>query len=443
MSPVGEWFLKFFTYSRYVAELLIMALLFCRYYEKREGFWKKFSLLVSITLVVVIGLTFLARAWVTMGENYYRYGTFTMYFINTLPSLFLIAFFYNTSKSNRFFMLVSLIVVRSIATEVFNIFLFSLGTAINDRSIYLMGSNKEIFLLVYYPLWALVVVGYMRLIKIVISAHGFVSFNSKLTAISALAIPMQFLSSFILNRLQDGFPLEYIICLIFSLLSTLTLISVQFLIIFIANKALEQQLMEQQHQNSIHEFELLQDNMDLINQKVHDFRHQLRQASLGEKIDPNFLEEFRHSLTIYDNSVATGNKELDLILVDTKFRCSHYDVKFNVIADGKCISFMEKQDIVSLFSNILENALNYEKKLVDKNKRVISLNVATKNGFIHIEEENQLGEIVEEKTNESSIYHGYGIPSIKRVAKKYDGFASFFQNESIYRVSITIPLPIN
>ena len=386
-------------------------------------------------------MAFLGRAWISLGDNYYQYGTFVIYFIITLPAILMISFFYKTSKSNRFFMVVSLIVVRSIATEIYNIFLFSLGTAINDRSIYLMGSNKEFFLLVYYPLWILVVLGYVRLIKSAISAHGFVSFNSKLTAISALAIPIQFLSAFILNRLQEGFPLEYIICLVLSLLSTLVLISVQFLIIFIANKTLEQQLMEQQHQNSIHEFELLQDNMDLINQKVHDFRHQLRQASLGETIDPNFIEDFRHSLTIYDNSVATGNRELDLILVDTKFRCSHYEVKFNVIADGKCISFMEKQDIVSLFSNVLENALNYEKILADKSKRFITLNVAYKNGFVHIEEENQIGETVEEKPNEPSNYHGYGIPSIKRIAKKYEGFASFFQNETIYHVSITIPFP--
>ncbi|MCR5491569.1 MAG: GHKL domain-containing protein [Bacilli bacterium] len=439
MSEVGRWFLQYFTYSRYVIEWFAMVYLFSRYFKRVQGFWVKHFIIVGVSLALIVPLTFLGRYLVTYGLEYYRYFTFGIYFLLSMPAVISVLICYDTTGSNKFFVVFSGIVLRDFCRTVFYLILLGVGTALNKADIYQMGTDNDIYLLIYYPIFAIIVLLYGYMVKKAVTQENFVSFDKRFTFILSIVVPMQVISSLVQARLQNDYPLEYGLALTFNLMASFIALSVQFLIVFVTSKTIERQALEQKHQAHLHEFSVLQENMDLINHKVHDLRHQLRAARLSEKLDPAFIEEFESSLRIYDYTFDTGNKELDLILTDTKFHSSSYNIAFTAMVDGQCISFMQPQDVVSMFSNILENAVNYEKRLTDAAKREISLKVAKKNGFVHIECENVLGEV--EKDEEKQMgYHGFGVPSVKRISRKYGGVCSVSSDKGTYRVSITLPI---
>lgn len=439
MNPAVTWLVQYLTYWRFTAEFLLMSFLFNHSLGKAPHFRLKWILIALSSLVMTIPVTFLGQHFLAQGVDSYRYTTFAIYSLLMIPFIVSCLICYKTSLSNKFFVFISSNILHDFTRTTYYLVLFILGRLLNQPSIYLIGSDNDIYLLIYYPLFAIVIILFNLLFRKVTAHPRFVKFDKRFTILLSTFVLLQALAGLIQARLQADSPLEYGMFLVFNLLSTLVTLSMQFLIVFSTTKLLENEALEQKHMVHVHEFELLQDNMELINHKVHDLRHQLRAAELGANMDPTFLSEFQRSLRIYDNSFDTGCKELDLILTDLKFRAENHHIDVDVMADGKAILFMQRQDIVSLFSNILENAFNYEKALTDIDHRSIRLRVGTKNGFVHIEEENPLGPTSGQKVDSRDGYHGYGIPSIKRITKKYGGYCSLKQDQGRFHLSITLP----
>lgn len=71
---------------------------------------------------------------------------------------------------------------------------------------------------------------------------------------------------------------------------------------------------------------------------------------------------------------------LDVILSDYSLRCRKSEVQLTCMADGGKIAFMDELDVYSLFGNMLENALEYEQTVTEKENRFISLTVHSDGG---------------------------------------------------------------
>ena len=82
---------------------------------------------------------------------------------------------------------------------------------------------------------------------------------------------------------------------------------------------------------------------------------------------------------------------------------------------------MREDYLISLFSNLLENATNYEIRVKDKEKRKILLKVYSWNSFIKIHCENYYTDNVFEEEKKNEHYHGFGIQSMKTIIEKYNG----------------------
>ena len=230
---------------------------------------------------------------------------------------------------------------------------------------------------------------------------------------------------------------SYSISLITEVIICFTFVFIQFLLMSITFKESEKKLIELSYQSKISEFHQIQESIELINLKCHDLRHQIRAAKIQGSIDPAFIDDVTKSIKIYDNHMDTGNSELNMILMDYKFRSQSLGIETTFVADGSCISFMDRQDIISLFSNLIENAMEYEVNIQNDSK-YIYFSLMKKNGFINIICENPIGLEIN-KTAKDRRYHGFGTLSMKAIAKKYDGCYTVNQDEKIYRVIITFP----
>ena len=193
-------------------------------------------------------------------------------------------------------------------------------------------------------------------------------------------------------------------------------------------------------------YEILKENMEIINIKCHDLRHQIQAIGKSGNFSESMLEEIENSIYIYDSIIETGNEVLDVILSNFSLRCQKSKVMLTCMVDGAKIGVMEEMDVYSLFGNLLENALEYEQTIEPEENRFISLTVKEANGFLSIHCENYFegnAKVVDGifETNKSDKnYHGFGMKSMKRITEKYCGNFETVIADDMFQVHVLLPL---
>ena len=184
--------------------------------------------------------------------------------------------------------------------------------------------------------------------------------------------------------------------------------------------------------------ELQERNVELINLKCHDMKHQLRALLESKNLDVDFIEETQKAISIYDAQVKTGNDTLDALLTQKSLVCEANDILLTVMLDGEALSFMSVQEINSFFGNALDNAVDYL-LTVEKEKRFIRISSAQNGSIFTIRVENYCETPVAfhknglpQSTKEDNGYHGFGTKSIKSIAQKHGGDATFDRRDDMF-----------
>lgn len=189
------------------------------------------------------------------------------------------------------------------------------------------------------------------------------------------------------------------------------------------------------------------ENMELINQKYHDLKHQI-QVIRGEKDNQKrsgYIDELEQNISFYDTAIETGNYVLDTILTEKSRQCLKQNIHITVVADGSLLNDMHVMDIATIFGNALDNAIEHEVMIADQSMRMIHVTISKHNAFIHIIIENKFmgelrskgGEILTTKQDER--FHGYGLKSIRYTVEKYNGYMAAGVEDGWFRLKIMLP----
>ncbi|MBO6127262.1 MAG: GHKL domain-containing protein [Pseudobutyrivibrio sp.] len=190
------------------------------------------------------------------------------------------------------------------------------------------------------------------------------------------------------------------------------------------------------------------ENMELINQKYHDLKHQLQviRAEEDNQKRINYLDELEQNICFYDTEIKTGNNVLDTILTEKARQCLKQNINMTVVADGSLINYMHVMDIATIFGNALDNAIEHEVLVEDNSKRMIHVTISKHEGLIHIIIENMfMGKLKSEgnsilTTKSDNRFHGYGLKSIKYTIEKYDGLMAAQVENGWFRLKIMLPV---
>ena len=194
------------------------------------------------------------------------------------------------------------------------------------------------------------------------------------------------------------------------------------------------------------QFKLAKENIDAINIKCHDLKHQIRHLRETNQVDEKYLAELERSISIYSSTYRTGNETLDVILTDKGLHCTTNGIQFTCMAEGRKVDFMEAMDIFSLFGNALDNAIECTERLAPE-MRFIHLSIRATNQLLLIHIENPfVGQLVLEDgipvtTKSNRDYHGYGMRSIQRIVRKYRGDMSISTEDQLFQLNIMMPIP--
>ncbi len=214
----------------------------------------------------------------------------------------------------------------------------------------------------------------------------------------------------------------------------------------LANDKAEKEVLEQVAKESFKQYELLKENMEIINIKCHDLRKQLRLYKQNDINNDDNFKDMVNAINIYDCAMKTGNEALDVILSEAAIRCQKNKIKLSCLADGKTLSFMSLPDIYSLFGNAVDNAIEYLLK-VSEDKRFIRLQLKRRGVFMLVHIENYFEDKLEmenglPKSSKNDEYnHGFGIKSMIRIVDKYSGNLKINTSNNLFYIDICIPLP--
>lgn len=202
-------------------------------------------------------------------------------------------------------------------------------------------------------------------------------------------------------------------------------------------------------QNHYLQYQMSKESIDFINYKYHDLKHQIAVLRAEENLEKrmNFLDRMEEEIHCYEVQNKTGNKVLDSVLTGKSVICENFGISLNCVVDGKLLDFMDIMDICTIFGNALDNAIECEKNVPDKEKRLIDLAVFSQKDFLIMRFENffegklksaEGGGIKTTKTHKSE-FHGYGIKSIMHTVKKYGGAVQINVEDKWFKLNILIP----
>lgn len=194
------------------------------------------------------------------------------------------------------------------------------------------------------------------------------------------------------------------------------------------------------------QYEFSRENIEMINRKSHDLKHQLRaleQMSDAERRDK--ISETLKAIDFYDAVVKTGNDALDTLLTEKSVYCTNHGIRLSCMVNTRRMEKLDLVDLYTLLGNAIDNAIESADRLSDEGKKTVSLSIRDQGKMLYIQVENFYeGEIktadglpVTIKADKEN--HGYGIKSIRTIARRYGGDIRIETADGIFSLQIILP----
>ncbi len=258
-------------------------------------------------------------------------------------------------------------------------------------------------------------------------------------------------SVIILNSICFNFlskkPVSLYLFQLFSVLSVILALYLQIVIIEHQKRNREAEFMRHLWYAHKHAYEMKKEYIDIINRKYHDLKHEiaaLQQMHTCERLEKlNVLEK---TIDQYDSMIQTGNSILDTILNEKRIQCLKNDIQLVCMVESIDISFIDIIDLSILLGNALDNSIEAVKKLSGADRK-IDFKMYKDRNFIRFTIINPyMGTLIfNEKlpvsTKKDSLFHGFGIKSIKSIVNKYSGDMVIDISERQFKLNMILLIP--
>lgn len=193
-------------------------------------------------------------------------------------------------------------------------------------------------------------------------------------------------------------------------------------------------------------WELSRENVDAINIKCHDIRHQIRTLTSGNAaVDQAVLDDIAREVEVYDSLVRTGNAALDTILSEKRLVCDRDGIELTVIADGEALASLAPAELYALVGNALDNAIEATRQVSDPEERSVGVIVRRAAGMTSLHVENsfagpapELRDGLPQTTKGDTANHGFGMRSMRSIAERHGGTLSVTAHGNTFELDILL-----
>ena len=234
-----------------------------------------------------------------------------------------------------------------------------------------------------------------------------------------------------------------IFCIIFCIFIIMLIIGT-----FAINKRRDDALkMNMFYKDILNQYHTSKEAVEFINIKIHDLK-KIMNDNKNKMMSEDDIDSITKAISLYEESYDTNNDYLNGVLTSKAIIFNKYDIKVSIMADGELLNkVFNENEIISLFTNIFDNAIEALLNIEDKNKRYINLIIKNKANFLYIEESNPTINDVSIVNNsilttklENKSNHGYGTKSIALTIKKHNGKVKFEKIDDHFYLKIIVPI---
>lgn len=156
-----------------------------------------------------------------------------------------------------------------------------------------------------------------------------------------------------------------------------------------------------------------------------------------------YLNELSNDMLEYNFHVWTGNHMLDMILNEKSKEAKDKKIDMQINTEVFTTLPFTDREIISLFGNLLDNAIEACERITDKNTW-IHIKMKKKNQLLYFEIKNTTETTVQQvpgkfiTTKTDGTLHGYGIKNIMDVVEKYHGIFQSQMVEDYFVVMISV-----
>lgn len=165
----------------------------------------------------------------------------------------------------------------------------------------------------------------------------------------------------------------------------------------------------------------------------HDMKHSygvIQQLVLEKRYEElqQYLPQMNEQLRSIESTINTNHMIVNAILNTKLSAAKKQEIKTlcNTVKDFH-IKQIEEIDLCHLLGNLLDNAIEAAVKCPQGKTNFIT-------------ERNQILLITVQTSKFNKIDHGFGIKTIKRIAKKYDGFADFYTENDLFCCNVALQI---
>ena len=407
-------------YHGYIPQILLAEAIFTYCLRRREEFAKRLMSALPIYLVLSVVLpNFIAH---------YASGWFSLTIFAL--SLLLCRFLFENGWTDILFCCVFAQLTQNLSYNLENLIYLPLVGRISTGGWLAISLGSMIFV---YAVSAFV---FYRRVREEVSFHldGRLVFPIAIVSMLFVYVMQYLFQVYGIDQIWVSRP-PLIVCCLFGL-------SLQMGLLAYKDEQEEKEKLEYFLQQANRQFEMSRANVDLLNMKAHDLKHYIRRVKelSGSAKE---LGEMEDVVREYEKSVRCGNGTLDVLLTDKQYICRTNGIDLTMMIDGSELDFMAPSDLVSLFSNALDNAIECELKEEEK-WRSIAVKVFRKGTFLTIHVENYCSTRFEIRdglpltTKEDNGLHGFGMKSMRYVAEKYNGSLSCGMRENTFVLNVLL-----
>ncbi len=415
------WFINYFH-----IQILLIELLFCHHFQRREGFWLRFVPLTAVYCVLPFlipdGYFYQGFVW-----GWFTFGFLIMFVLSGA----LIGYCFRMNLRQVIFYCCVSHTLQHMVHCLYRMTEHFWG---------LPAVPAQLVQLVYM---ALVCVFVWRLLRKHFRESDTVDVrNGPLLVFAGVSTLFIYVISYWTTSVeQDTVGVQ-----IFDFTTCLLLVFILLDIFRIRRAEREQLIMQRLLRQEQEQHELSRATIEIINRKCHDLRHQIAALrNMDREERDRSISELENAVLIYDSFPKSGNDNVDLILAEKCMLAEEQHIAIRSVVDGEGLSFMRVDDLYSLLGNALDNAIEATRSEEREARRIITLYAARKGGMFSIHIENPcprqplFADGLPVTSKADTDYHGYGMRSMRYLCEKYGGALAASWEDGIFSLDMLFP----
>lgn len=196
-------------------------------------------------------------------------------------------------------------------------------------------------------------------------------------------------------------------------------------------------------------FQILEQQNQNLSIYAHDAKNHLA-AIKSLNPDPQisrYISKLSQQLAEYTRDCRSGNKLLDVMIHKYNVDCEMRGIRFEYDVKLCNLKELEDIDLVAILGNLVDNAITAAEK---SERKTISLATAKRNSYSIIIISNSCDTPPKENsgmlatTKSDREFHGFGLKSVKKTLKKYEGDFEWDYDEinRIFTITVMVGDPI-